>query len=263
VCGVYASHVLWFLGRADEAVRRCDEAVALARKLGHANTLALALDFAAALYYLRREPGPALRYADEAIAYCEEQQLPFWLAMATIFRGWALFADGVAEGPSLMLDGMTRYQELGAGLGGRLCAAMLGEVHLAAGTAEIGLAVFGGALAMLSRSEDRFFEAEVTRVRGELLRAVTPSDPAPAEACFREALAIAGHQQARALSLRAAVSLARLLAAQGRTDEATTVLEEAYDRLTEGVATPDVRNAAAMLDDLRARRAPVRTAVPA
>ncbi len=88
------------------------------------------------------------------------------------------------------------------------------------------------------------------RLKGEFLLALDPENPAEAEACFRQAVAIARHQQAKSLELRATMSLARLWQRQGRRDEARATLAAVYGTFTEGFTTPDLVDAAAQLNSL-------------
>jgi class 3 adenylate cyclase/predicted ATPase len=255
VCGAYAAQVLWFLGRPDEAVARMHEAVALARTIGHANTLGLALDFGASLHALRRDVPETLRFADEAIAFSGEQQLPFWLGFGTIFRGWALtHLSRIDEGIALMLEGIRSFQGTGALIGGRLCVAMLAEAYLRAGQVEVGRDLLAVALPGLERCEDRFFDAEVLRVQAELVLNGGVPDRTAAERLLGDAVALARRQGSRGLELRAAISLARLWMASRRDAEAHALLAPCRAFFTQGTETGDVREADAVLDALGCRR---------
>ena len=106
--------------------------------------------------------------------------------------------------------------------------------------------------AALARCEDVFYDSEVLRIRGCLLRALSPAESGAAEACFRDSLALAREQGARLLELRAATTLARLLSETGRHAEASGLLAAAYASFTEGFDTPDLREAGALLAELAA-----------
>jgi adenylate cyclase len=112
-----------------------------------------------------------------------------------------------------------------------------------------GLGVLVKAQGAASRNGERHWEAELMRLKGELLL-LEPKHEGEAEACFRESIELARRQGARSLELRAAVSLARLLARQGKRESAQRTLSEVYGGFTEGLDTTDLRTAAAALKDL-------------
>jgi predicted ATPase len=126
----------------------------------------------------------------------------------------------------------------------------LAEAHGRAGQAEEGLALIAEAQEFVAKTGERVWEAAVHRIKGELLLARSPSDPAQAEACFREALDVARQQSAKSLELRAATSLARLWQRQGKRDEARDLLQPVYDWFTEGFDTKDLKDAKALLEGL-------------
>ena len=128
--------------------------------------------------------------------------------------------------------------------------AVLAQAHGNAGQVEEGLAVTADAQAYVARNGERFSEAEIHRIHGDLLLALPTPAPARAEAAFRKALEIARSQQARALELRAATSLARLCGAQGRRGEARALLQPVYAWFTEGFDTADLEDARALLEEL-------------
>ena len=138
----------------------------------------------------------------------------------------------------------------GAVLGWPFFLAILAEAHEKAGQAEEGLVLIAEALEFVARTGERDYEAEVHRVKGELLLARSPSDPAGAEASFREALDVARQQSSKSFELRAATSLARLWQRQGRAREARDLLAPVYDWFTEGFDTRDLKDAKALLEEL-------------
>jgi class 3 adenylate cyclase/predicted ATPase len=247
VCETYAAQVLWFLGYPDRAVQRCQQSVERARALGHANSLGLALAFAAAMYHIRREPERTQVFADETVAFSTEQQLPFWQGFGMIFQGLSQAGQGRAqEGIDRMLAGVASFQQTGAGLGGPFCLAMLAEAHLRAGRADEGLGLLVGGLQLVGEHEDVFFDGEVSRVKGCLLLEASSGDPKEAERCLLEALERARSQEARMLELRAATSLARLWQ-RDEPERAREVLAGAYGALDEGFDLQDLREAAKLL----------------
>ncbi len=142
-----------------------------------------------------------------------------------------------------------RRNRAGAGLGGPLCLAMLAEAHVEAGQPDAGLDLLDGGLGLLGPYEDRFFDAEVLRVKGELRMACFRPDLEEAEACFTQALELSRRQGARALQLRCATSLARLRSRSGDAERAQELLARIYAGFREGFDTPDLRDAAALLGE--------------
>jgi predicted ATPase len=251
VCNAYASWALWFLGYPDQARRRSEESVARARVIRLAICLVICLGFAYALHQVRRDAAATERFADECIAVSAEHQLPLWHTMGTMFRGWALAAQGRGdEGMAQLYEGVMGYQGMSMGLGARFMVALLAQTHLNAGKCDDGLAMLDGGLAMVGETEDRFCDAEIHRVKGELLLGTTPPDPVAAEPCFVTALDLARQHRARSLELRAAGSLARLWASNGQRVRGHDLLADVYGWFTEGFDTPDLQEATALLASL-------------
>jgi predicted ATPase len=177
-----------------------------------------------------------------------------------MLRGWALVAQGQAEkGIAQIRQGLTTYQATGAELICPYWLALLAEAYEKGGQAEEGLAVLAEALAAVEKTGERWWEAELYRLKGELLLqsggqslepGVTHPQSATAETCFQQALEIARRQQAKSLELRAAMSLSRLWQRQGKRDTARQLLAESYDWFTEGFDTADLQEAKALLDAL-------------
>ena len=252
VCLSYGALALWNVGHPEQAYNRSCEALALARNLSHHHSLALALVFAAWLHQFRREPRAAREHAEAAIAICSEQGFPLFMSMGTILRGWALGQEGRGEkGVAQMRRGLADLRATGAGLWQPTFLSLIAEADGRIGQARRGLEVLGEAMAIVDRNDERFYEAELHRLKGELLLS-TPADPSGAERCFRIALEIAGRQRAKSLELRAACSLARLCAREGRRSEAHDLVAPIYGSFSEGFGMPDHQEAKALLDQLRA-----------
>jgi predicted ATPase len=111
--------------------------------------------------------------------------------------------------------------------------------------------VLGEAMAFVHKSADRYYEAELYRLKGVLLLQQAVPDAPQAEACFQQALALARRQQAKSWELRTALSLGRLWQQQGKRDEARELLAPIYSWFTEGFDTPDLQETKALLEDLR------------
>jgi len=258
---------LWYLGYPDQALQKSQAAVTLARNISHPYSLSWALAAAAWTHIYRREGRAACTLVDEAIAFSSTQDFPHWMAMGTMVRGWALAELGQwQEGISLMQQGIIDYWATGAKLG-RVCwvaqvAKTLGQV----GQVEEGLCMMTEAMAFLSGGEVLHYEAEIHRLKGELLlqqfnvqgskfkvenpQSIFRNPQSEAEACFLKAIEIAQRQQAKSLELRAVMSLVRLWQTQDKRAEAHQMLAEIYNWFTEGFDTKDLQEAKALLESL-------------
>jgi predicted ATPase len=266
----FAAWALWFLGQPDQALDRIQEALTQARELSEPQGLAQLLFFGAILHQLRREERRAQEHAEAAIAVSREHGLALYQSMATITRGWALSEQGLEEeGIEQMRQGLAAYQATGAEVIRPHFLALLAEALGKARQADEGLRVSEEALAMAHRNGERYYEAELYRLKGELLlmqstgrsvsraapggKAVVKAEPlavSNAEGCFNQSIKIAQRQNAKSLELRAVMSVARLYQNQGRQEEARGLLAQIYNRFTEGVDTMDLREAKALLDEL-------------
>ena len=241
---------LWLLGYPDQALVRSHEALTLAQELSHPYSLALAWPKQPRLHQCRREGQLTQERAEAVITFSIEQAFQYWAAWGTLVRGWVLTEQEQGEeGIAQLHQGMAAYQATGAELCLPLWLAMLAEAYGKVGQTEAGLTALAEALATVHRTGERWWEAEIHRLKGELLlRRASPTEEA--EACFQQALDIARHQQAKSLELRAAMSLARLWQGQGKHAEARQLLAPIYDWFTEGFDTADLREAKGLLEAL-------------
>jgi predicted ATPase len=249
-CMCHAALSLWMLGYPEQALQMGREALALARELGHPDSLGQAHAVVALLHQFRRDVTETLELAEALQGLAADQGFLFYSAAASVLRGWALLERGrIEEGMALIRQGF----ETGGPTRAHLRAhsfAVLAEAWGREGNLTEGLAVLAKALTEVEETGIHFYEPELHRLKGEFLLALDPEHPAEAEACFRQAVAIARHQQATSLELRATMSLARLWQRQGRRDEARAELAAVYGTFTEGFTTPDLVDAAAQLDSL-------------
>jgi predicted ATPase len=170
-----------------------------------------------------------------------------------ILRGWVLALQGEAEaGIAQIQQGLTATQAVGPTPYSAYFLTLLAEAYGQAGQPEIGLRVLAEATTLMATTDERLWEAARYRLQGELLLHLPHPDVPQAEACFHQALAVARAQQARALELRAAISLSRLWLQQGRPDAACQLLTPIYSWFTEGFDTADLQEAKALLEDLGA-----------
>jgi predicted ATPase len=280
----YAALVLWHLGYPDQALKRTYEALTLARELSHPFSVSLALWAITCLHQYRREEHVAQEQAEAAIALATEHGFAIWLATGTIWRGWALAEQGqIEEGIAQMSRGIGAWRATGAETHRPYFLTLLAAAYGKVGQTEEGLTLLAEALTRVDNAEEREYEAELYRLRGELTLAqsgvqhlesrvkrggkskvksgklhvpstqhLTPSTQAEAEAetCFHKAIEIARRQQAKSLELRAVMSLARLWQSQGKQDEARQILAEIYSWFIEGFDTKDLREAKALIAEL-------------
>lgn len=237
-CLCYGAWALACLGRPNHAVQRVAQALALAREAGHDFSLAYAVFFAAVVHHLRREAEPAHGHAQALLDLSRDKGFPALQAWATLLLGCALAHDGRAsEGSALVRQAHHATHAAGARVSRSASLAELASVCLRAGQTGQGLAAVDEGLAFVVHSDERFYEAELLRVRGELrLQAGAPEAAALDD--FRQALAVARQQQGRLWELRAATSLARLHQRQGQPALAISALRELLQVRTEGLQTP-------------------------
>jgi predicted ATPase len=252
---------LWWLGYPDQALQRSHEALTLAREPAHPPSLASALFFATWVHQFRREWQLTQEQAEAAIALGTEQGFALFRAGGTIMQGWALaqrYAEPVAgqgqveEGMAQMQQGLAAWRATGAEVLRPYGLALLAETYAKVGQREAGLTLLAEALAVAHDTGERRWEAELYRLKGELLLACAAEHQAEAETCFHRALDVARRQEAKSLELRAAMSLARLWQQQGKRAEAHALLAPIYDWFTEGLDTADLQEANMLLGELGA-----------
>jgi len=243
--------LLWLLGYPDQARQWSDDALGWARALAHPFTLQQSLLFSTILQQGLGQTAVAQEHLEAQLALCTEQGFALYLAWGTVFRGSTLAAQGQwAEGIAQIRAGMATLWAMGMRTARSWCLALLAEACGRAGQVEEGLRTLEEALEVLQSTEDRFYAAEVYRLKGELLLQQARPDEAQAETCLQQALAVARRQQAKSLELRAAMSLARLSQRQGQRAAARELLAPVYGWFTEGFDTADLQEARALLEEL-------------
>jgi predicted ATPase len=273
ICRLFAAIVLWAFGYPDQALKEIHTALSLARELAHLYTVVCVLHFASRLHQLRREAPAAQERAEMEIALCTEQGFAFFLAGGSMYRGWALVEQGQGEeGIVQIRQGLTAYRATGAEMAVPYFLALLAEAYGQVGEAEQGLAALGEALAQVKQTGERWYEAELYRLKGTLMfqsqasfrrvsdKSRTSQDKSEntnlqaveqeAEEYFLKAIDLARQQRAKSLELRATVSLARLWQQQGKTKQAHNVLLDIYGWFTEGFDTKDLQEAKTLLEEL-------------
>lgn len=254
----FLAFLAWLEGRPESALSCSRESLALARRIGHPSVLTLALMFSAELHRLRREAALTHELAAEAAAMAREHGLPLFGAVSGLLCGWARAEQGEIEvGTAELHRSLDAYRAIGADSGMPQYLAMVAEAEARAGRFEAALDRIREAFALIDRTDERWWEADLHRLRGELLRSSGAGKAdAEAEACFRRGIEIARERRARSLELRSATSLARLWRDQGRIAEAQRVLRSVYDGFDEGRDTRDLEDAAALLAELAPQGSP-------
>ena len=250
-CQANAARTLWLLGYPEQALARLRDALALARGLSHPFSLAFAQCWAAFVSQLRRDVSVVREQAEAAVVLSTAQGFPQWAAWGTTLRGWALAMQGQGEeGVAQVHQGTTAWRAIGAVLNVPYLCTVLADVSAHLGHTEDGLQALAEAHTLVEQHDERYWEAEVHRLRGVLLLRQPETPQAEAEAWLQRALDVARRQEAKSLELRAAMSLARLWQQQGKQTEARDLLAPIYGWFTEGFDTADLQEAKALLEEL-------------
>jgi len=250
--GSFLSWTLWLLGYPEQAARVSEEILTWSRELMHPFSAGFALGGAAWLHQFRREKDVTRSLADAWLAVASEHGFDNWSAWAAIARGWAVTSPGGTEaGVTQIRQGLATAQAIGAETMRPVFLGWLADAYRELGQVDEGLATLDDALALVRRTQESCWEAELHRLRGEFLVQRAGASADEAEACFRRAIDVARRQAAKSLELRAATSLCRLLQRQRKRDAAVHMLATIYHWFTEGFETVDLREARALLEDLR------------
>jgi len=244
------ARVLWTLGYADQARQRGQEALTLARQGDHIPTLAYAEYFVALVCQCRRDVAAALAHADTLLTMAAVHRLSLRAEQGRLLRGWVLAMQGEAAAGVVHLRQALVSPDVGPESLRSYWLAALAEAYGRAGQPQAGLQVLTEAVTLMTTTAMRWWEAEVSRLQGELLLLLPSPEVPQAEACFQQALAVARQQQAKALELRAALSLSRLRQQQEQRQAAHELLAPIYGWFTEGFDTSDLRDAKALLEEL-------------
>jgi predicted ATPase len=253
-CLVYGAATLWGLGYPEQARKSVEASRKLAEGLSYPFNVAQALYYGAFTHLCRREVDRVRELAGGLMELCREQGFALLLAGGMVLDGWALAEQGRGEeGVGRMRAGLAGWQATGALSHRPYHLGLLAQALARQGRAGEGLTALAEALSLCAATGERFWEAELHRLQGELLLLRGDADrsaPSAADACFREALDLACRQGAKSLELRSAMSLARLYRGQGSGAEARGVLAGVYSWFTEGFDTLDLEEARALLEGL-------------
>jgi predicted ATPase len=255
----FGAWALALLGLPDRAVEMTRAAVALAQQLGHPFSQALSLFFAAAVHQSRGEAPAVRERAEAAIDLARAHGFSLLLAWATTLLGWAMAREGqVREGIATIRRGTAAARAGGSEQLQSYFLGLLADACARTASPADGLAAVADALAIATKTGERFYEAELHRLEGELLWRARPLGRGAPDESLLEAIELARRQGARWLELRAVVSLSRVLRERGRAASARRMLADACGGFTEGFDTGDLREARALLgrNPAHARKAP-------
>ncbi len=243
----WQSHGIWCLGRPDAAAEGASHALRLARHLAQPFSQAIAATYLALLQQLRADPATFRAQSQEALDLATEFKATYYRAWAAILVAYAeTLGSPEAAVRARLRSAIESFKETGARLRLPYYLALLADAHLRAGQADAGLEVVGEALSLGRETKERWWDAELHRLRAQLLLA-GGAGAGEVEGTLRRALEIARGQQARSLELRAARALAGVWAEAGRAPEARELLAPVYSSFTEGLETPDLAAARALL----------------
>jgi predicted ATPase/DNA-binding SARP family transcriptional activator len=246
----WQAHALWCLGYPQQAQERGLDAVKLAQDLDQPFNQAMVSAYLALLQQLCADEAVAHEHAEQAYALASKYQAPYYRAWAAILVSYALASEQPDEERiGHLRDSITVFKASGARLRLPYYLSLLAQVYGKAGRTEEGLACIDEALSEARTQNERWWDAELHRLRGEFLL-IHGADASDGEAALFRAIEIARSQQARSLELRATMSLARLWIAQHRSDDARRRLQDVYSWFTEGFDTPDLQAARLLLTQL-------------
>jgi predicted ATPase len=207
--------ILWHLGYPDQALKRSQEAIALAKEQSHPFSLAFALCYSTMLHQYRREEAAVQELAEAAISLSPEQGFVFWLAQASFLQGWAMVEQGQAtEGISAMRQSLDDWRAIGTEFLVAYTGALLAEAYAKTGQLDEGLALLEEALSVIDKKDQGLYEAELYRLKGEFLLKRGGAET-EVEKSFSQAIAVARRRSAKAQELRATMSLGRLWQRRG------------------------------------------------
>lgn len=250
----YGAWARWCLGYPAQALRQAQDALTLAEQLTHPYSRAVAMTYMTVQYQFLGDAAGCQQQAAATMALTRTYGFTLWLASATFLHGWAVAAQGDFEqGMNQMQEGIDLFRATGAELGAAYFAGLLAERLGQAGQPEIAMAVMGEAFDLLERTQDRWCEAELYRLKAELLARLNDSalwtllDQTPDDA-FQQALLVARRQGARWWELQTLVSLCRHWQDDPRAAEATHQLAACYQWFTEGHELPLLQTARRLLE---------------
>jgi class 3 adenylate cyclase/predicted ATPase len=247
----FRSLALWMLGHPEAALMDADKALSDAREIGQAATLMYALAATSWTHILSENYAAANALNDELVTLADEKGALHWKAWGMVSQGLQFVLTGKASDAVRKITfAITAYRSQGSTAWVLVWLSYLARAHAELGQFDDAWRCIGEAMTAVETTKERWIEAEVHRVAGDIALMSPQPDSAKAEAYFKRALTVAGAQQAKSWELRAAMSMARLWRDQGKREEARALLAPVYGWFTEGFDTLDLKEAKALLDDL-------------
>jgi predicted ATPase/ABC-type transport system involved in cytochrome c biogenesis ATPase subunit len=247
----HRSLAVWALGYVDAALADADHALRDARGTGEVAVLMYALNWGAHTHILCGNYPTVNLQSEELVALADEKSAAQWKALGMLMRGSVFALRGKAsDAVQTITSGLMAYRSTGAIVWTPTFLLYLARAHAELGQFDEAWRRTTEAGAAVEATEERWYEAEVNRIAGEIALMSSKQDAARAEASFERALAVARQQQAKSWELRAAMSMARLWRDQGKPQQARELLAPVYGWFTEGFDTLDLREAKALLGEL-------------
>jgi predicted ATPase len=247
----WKSLAFWLLGYPQAALADTEHTLVVAREIGHSATMMYVLNFSAWTHIHCGNYATTTALVDEFSALKDQTGSVFWGAWGMMQRGCLLALTGKAsDAVQTITCGVTAMQSTGTTMWMPFWLSYLARANAEIGQPDDARRCIGEAMAAVETAKERWCEAEVNRIAGEIALLSPEPDVAKAEAYFERALAVARKQQAKSWELRAAMSMARLWRDQGKRDEARDLLAHVYGWFTEGFDTLDLKEAKALLDAL-------------
>jgi len=245
------SLALWFLGYPEAALADADQALSGAREFGQAAPLMNTLAWVGMALIFSRNDAAATAIADELVTLADEKGSLYWKAVGMVVKGYELALTGKAsDAVHIFTSGITAFRSTGATVFVPLFLSYFAMSYAELGQFDNAWRCIAEAMTTMETTKERWCEADIHRVAGEIALRSPEPDAAKAQAYFERALSVARAQQAKSWELRAAMSMARLWRDQGKRDEARDLLAPVYGWFTEGFDTLDLKEAKALLDEL-------------
>jgi predicted ATPase len=244
---------VWPLGYPEAALADAEQALKYPREVSQAPSLMFALLYASLTFSFCANYAVAKALIDELVALADEKGAAFWKAFGPGFQGSILSLIGqAADAVHTITSGITAWRSTGATVFIPWWLSCLARAYAELGQFDDALRCIGEAMTLVETTKERWCEAEVYRMAGEIALLSSEPDAAKAEGYFQRALAVARQQQAKSRELRAAMSMARLWRNQGKVQQARELLAPVYGWFTEGFETCDLKEAKVLLDELAA-----------
>ena len=243
---------MWLLGYPEAALASAEQSLKDAREIGQAATLMYALVLTSWTFILCAIYATATAQLNEAVALADQKGSLQWRVIGIVMQGCVSAMVGKADAVHLLTSGLAAYRSMGSTVFVPWYLSCLARTYAEFSQFDDAWRGVGEALTLVETTKERWCEAEVNRIAGEITLMSPEPDAAKAEAYFERALAVARQQQAKSWELRAATSMARLWRDQGKRQEARDLLAPVYGWFTEGFDTRDLKEAKALLDELHA-----------